>query len=100
MCKDGTMWLEKITTQEQTADVMTKGLQKAPFTKHRNAMLGIEGTDDEPESGDKDVGAEQQAFDKLYGDTTVYPKIDEQIYEQKMQDENLVWRRHGIAGAS
>ena len=90
LCKDGTMRLEKISTQNQTADVLTKGLPKAAFVKHRNTMLGIEDTDDVTGDIDEDMEAEQQAFDKLYGNVDIYPPIDEDSYVQKMQEEMLM----------
>jgi hypothetical protein len=90
MCRDGTMRLEKISTQEQTADIMTKGLPKAPFCKHRNRMLGINNTDDEQQYQDEDVEAEQQAYDKMYGDTDVYPQENEEEYMQKMTAEQII----------
>jgi hypothetical protein len=90
MCKEGTMRLEKISTQEQTADIMTKGLPKAPFVKHRNAMLGTNSTDEDTGEVDEDMEAEQRAFDKMYGDVNVYPPEDENDYMQRMQQEQLM----------
>ena len=84
------MLLEKITTQDQTADVMTKGLPKAAFVRHRNAMLGIDDTDDVMGEVDEDMEAEQSAFDKMYGDVDVYPPVDEDDYMTKMQQEKLI----------
>lgn len=90
MCKDCTMRLEKITTQEQTADVMTKGLPKAVFVKHRNAMLGAEYEDEDGIEIDEDMEAEQRAYDKMYGDVDVYPPVNKEEYMQKMQQEQLL----------
>ena len=84
------MRLEKISTQEQTADVMTKGLPRAAFRKHRDYMLGIDNTDNEQQWHDEDVEAEQQAYDKMYGDTDVYPPENEEEYGQKMTAEQLI----------
>jgi hypothetical protein len=53
-------------------------------------MLGIEDTDDVTGDIDEDMEAEQQAFDKLYGNVDIYPPIDEDSYVQKMQEEMLM----------
>jgi transposase InsO family protein len=43
MIANNTLSVEYITTEQQTADIMTKALPKALFEKHRDAMMGVRG---------------------------------------------------------
>jgi hypothetical protein len=86
LCKDGTMHLDKISTHDQVADALTKGLPRDAFCRHRNIMLGT------PEAGIvssmEDIG-EQEAYDRMYQDPNVYPQENVLEYEDKMRVENI-----------
>ena len=86
LCKDGTMHLDKISTHDQVADALTKGLPRDAFCRHRNVMLGTQGAGIVQSM--EDMG-EQEAYDHLYQDPHVYPSENVQEYENKMRLENI-----------
>jgi hypothetical protein len=44
MCRDGIMILEKVQTNDQAADALTKALARPAFEQHRDTMLGMRRT--------------------------------------------------------
>ena len=88
LCKDGTMVLDKVSTAEQAADALTKGLPRAAFGRHRAVMLGMVKQCTEPENGE-DAG-EQEAFDRMYNDESVYPKENVDEFLDRMRCENIL----------
>eukprot|EP00961_Rhodomonas_salina_P227758 3078708-Rhodomonas_salina.2 len=42
LCKDGVLVLEKVSSAEQVADLLTKSTPKLAFEKHCDAMLGAQ----------------------------------------------------------
>ena len=48
LVRDGTVKLHKVTSAEQTGDILTKALAKPAFEKHCQAMLGGKSTAGQP----------------------------------------------------
>eukprot|EP00961_Rhodomonas_salina_P271921 3674318-Rhodomonas_salina.2 len=46
LCKAGTMVLEKVSSAEQVADSLTKSTPRPAFVQHRDAMIGIDTSND------------------------------------------------------
>ena len=80
------MHLDKISTHDQVADALTKGLPRDAFCRHRNVMLGTQGAGIVQST--EDMG-EQEAYDRLYQDPNVYPSENVQEYVDKMRVENI-----------
>jgi hypothetical protein len=44
MCRDGIMIMEKVQTNDQAADALTKALARPAFERHRDTMMGMRST--------------------------------------------------------
>ena len=58
MCQEKEMVLEKVATQHQTADALTKAVPRPALEQHRDTIMGVRGVVKPPTETDKMISAD------------------------------------------